>query len=204
MKETDDYYPTIGYNGTFRVIVVDSERGIIYLSCLNSVLNAKGEEWAKVNSLLYKSCLKSAIAGNFYFNLRVIKITKVIVYMSVVPWLESIEQFDLEVQNNYLKQLCQLIGYTLPEERNGNYVSAWEDIQAKLQSVNQNYLTSVTTKQLEVNKIPVNSLKEGEIAPFFFRFLVQIPFDQTLILAPVGGAVKYPQNLEQISQLSNG
>ena len=70
--------------------------------------------------------------------------------------------------------------------------------------MNQNYLTSVTTKQLEVNKIPVNSLKEGEIVPFFFRFLVQIPFDQTLILAPVGGAVKYPQNLEQISQLSNG
>ena len=106
MKETDDYYPTVGYNGTFRVIVVDQERGMIYLSCLNSVLNAKGEEWAKVNSLLYKSCLKNAIAGNFYFNLRVIKITKAVVYMSVVPWLESVEQFDQELQNNYLKQLC--------------------------------------------------------------------------------------------------
>ena len=36
-------------------------------------------------------------------HLRVIKITKAVVYMSVVPWLESIESFDHEVQNNYLK-----------------------------------------------------------------------------------------------------
>ena len=97
VTEKDDYYPFVGYKGTFRVIVADQGRGLIYLSRLSGILRQKVEEWTRVNPLLYRSYFRDVIMANFYFNLTVLRVGQVIAYFSVLPRLREVEEFDREV-----------------------------------------------------------------------------------------------------------